>query len=266
MMKGLKRKEQKWCYKSLLQGSILASQFAVFAALGIVISVVVSNTFTTTSHIYGTTSSIRADRIQSVKTRTEPMLHDLLVTIVDEFDKLNITHWLMPGTQLLPSKLTRAGSIAAGNLSPWQEGIDLGVMSKDQMQVLLAQSRIQSYGITTVESYFGMRFFSIYGKNDDRYDFRTPFVDVFFFDTDDDYIVNPCCDCGPVQISACTKKTCGCLLCASKASDIFPIVPVRIAGCRRSIAAPNNIKLVFLSQHNKDVHPSLLMSPRSEFT
>lgn len=266
MMTSLKRKQRKWCFESLLQDSIVASQFAVFFALGIVISVTVSNIFSTTSEIYGTTSSIRADRIRSSKTRTEPMLHDLLVTIVDEFDKLNITHWLMPGTQLLPSKPIRTGLMASGKLSPWQEGIDLGVMSKDQIQVLLAQSRIQSYGITTVESYFGMRFFSIYGKYDDRYDFRTPFVDVFFFDTDDDYIVNPCCDCGPVQISACTKKTCGCLLCASKARDIFPIVPIRIAGCQRSIAAPNNIELVFLSQHNKDVHPSLFMPARSEFT
>lgn len=266
MMKSPKRKKQDWSGKTLLKDSTVVSQFAVFAALGLVLSFTLSNVFSTTSQNYGTTRNIRANRIRSVKTRAEPMLHDLLAIIVDEFDKLNITHWLMPGTQLLPLKPIRTGSMASGKLSPWQEGIDLGVMSKDQMQVLLAQSRIQSYGITTVESYFGMRFFSIYGKGDDRYDFRTPFVDVFFFDTDDDYIVNPCCDCGPVQISACTKKTCGCLLCASKASDIFPIIPVHIDECRRSIAAPNNINLVFLSQHNKDVHPSLFMSAISEFT
>lgn len=189
--------------------------------------------------------------------RSAPTLHGLLADIVDALDRSNVTYWLVPGLGLLPLHSQGEGK-AEGKLSPWQEGVDIGVFQEDLMRVVLAQTELQSTGIVQVESYFGLRLFSIYGREDDRYDFRSPFLDIVYFKEDSGHAVSYCCDCAPIAISACTKKTCGCLVCAMKLDEIFPLSSIVIKGVRRAVNSPRDKESLFLPRDMPGVHPAVL--------
>lgn len=182
-----------------------------------------------------------------------PTLPELLATIVDALDDVNVTYWLLPGLGLLPPLSVSVD----GRLNPWQEGVDLGVYQDDVMRVFLAQSSLQAVGIVAVESYYGLRLFPISGRGDDRYDFRTPFVDLLYFKEEKGHVLSYCCDCAPVRISACTKKTCGCLICAARMEEVFPLTNVRIDGVRRSITGPRNMDSLLLPRDIDGVHPGV---------
>lgn len=182
-----------------------------------------------------------------------PSLSQLLATVSDALDEAKVSHWLLPGLGLLPPTLPTSD----GRLNPWQEGIDLGVYQNDQMRVLLAQSSLQAVGIVAVESYFGIRLFHISGLGDDRYDFRVPFVDILLLKEEEEHVLSYCCDCAPVTISACTKKTCGCLVCAATIDEMFPLRHVRIEGVRRSISGPRDMTSLMLPRDLVGVHPGV---------
>lgn len=182
-----------------------------------------------------------------------PTLLELLSIIADALDSTNVTYWLLPGLGLLPP----LSNSFDGRLNPWQEGVDLGVYQSDLMRLILAQSSLQAMGIVPVESYFGLRLFHIAGRSDERYDFRAPFVDVLYFREDKGHAVSFCCDCKPVAISACTKKTCGCLLCAARTDEMFPLAQIRIEGLQRSVSGPRNRDSMFLPTDLDGVHPGV---------
>ncbi|CDF34831.1 unnamed protein product [Chondrus crispus] len=164
-----------------------------------------------------------------------PTLPELLATICDALDAVNVTHWLLPGLGLLPPR--RAGF--DGRFTPWQEGVDLGVFQRDLLHVILAQSSLQALGIVPVESYFGLRLFHIGGHGDARYDFRAPFVDLVYMRDEQGLVVSHCCDCAPVSISSCTKTTCGCMVCVAAGGETWPLRDVHVEGVRRSVRGPS---------------------------
>lgn len=186
---------------------------------------------------------------------TRSQLQILLSHVTDALDKFQVQYWILPGLGLFPARDQREGAI--GRLNPWQTGVDIGVYQHDLMKVILAQTELQAHGITVIESYFGLRLFPLSGHGYDRHDFRTPFIDIFYFKNESqEYLINGCCDCAPVVISGCTKKTCGCTVCRVRADDIFPLVPIQIEGVQRRVYAPHNFSSLFLPESLENVHAS----------
>lgn len=185
-----------------------------------------------------------------------PTLTELISDIADMLDYHKVTFWLMPGLGLLPA--TDITGKAAGRLAPWREGIDFGINQSHVMNVIVAQTALQPRGIVAVESYFGLRLFSIHGHSDERYDYNAPFVDLIYFQSHDNHIVSYCCDCEPIVASVCTKKTCGCLVCAAKKAELFPLQNIRIEGIGRNLPTPATTVGLHLSTDFKPIHPALL--------
>lgn len=200
-------------------------------------------------------STSSASRIPTPQTSlsSPPTLHTLLADIADALDAHRVTYWLNPGLALLPPD----NSSFHGKLTPWHHGIDLAIFETDLMSVILAQTSLQSHGIIPTESYFGLRLFHIAARRDDRYDFAVPFVDIVYMKRDANRAVSYCCSCGPVTVSACTKKLCSCLVCATEVHDLFPLVDVRVEGMRRTIPGPRNTDLLMLSRDVDGVHTAL---------
>lgn len=240
-----------------LNVTFLATPIALISLL----IAILAYSFTFSPSIVEKTSRSAASLTSTAKIR-EPVLQktatllELLADVTDALDDANVTHWLLPGIGLLPPKSDKRDG-GEGRLNPWQEGIDIGVYQDDLMQVILAQAELQPKGIVPVESYFGLRLFSIYGLEDDRYDFRTPFVDILYFKDDSGHSISFCCDCAPIKVSACTKKTCGCLVCATKLEEVFPLSSIRIDGMRRDVSCPRNKDTLFLPKDIPGVHPAL---------
>lgn len=190
--------------------------------------------------------------------KTTLTLHELASTVADALDDNSVTFWLMPNTGLLPPISQRA----TGSLAPWREGLDFGVNQTHLMKILIAQSYLQrEFGIVAVESYFGIRLFQMSGYRDDRYDFNTPFIDLVYFQTrlnsSVQHVVNYCCDCTGVVVGVCTKKTCGCLVCAIPLVDLLPLsyiyidnidMQLPILKSQAGIVIPNNIP---------NIHPAI---------
>lgn len=189
-----------------------------------------------------------------------PTLQELLSDVADALDSNGVTFWLMPGTGLLP--VTDETSTATGRLAPWREGVDLGVNQSDLMNIILAQTALQPRGIVTVESYYGLRLFPLSGHSDDRYDYNIPFVDLVYFQSRHDHFVNYCCDCEPIIAGVCTKKTCGCLVCAARHEELFPLNNIRIEGMLRGLPAPHCKEGLFLPTDIPEIHPELFQRPR----
>lgn len=187
-----------------------------------------------------------------------PSLLELADLVCDALDAHGVTYWLMPGAGLLPGR----------RVAPWREGLDFAVNQSDVMRVLLAQSELlQPRGVVAIESYFGLRLFPLSGYADDRYDFRTPFIDLMYFQqkpsSDPNHVVNYCCDCDPVSMGVCTKKACNCLVCALHIDRLFPLFyGFHIQGMRRPISVPKdheNLDMILNSQVT-DAHPALFVS------
>lgn len=167
-----------------------------------------------------------------------PSLHSLVADIADALDNQGVTFWLNPGLGLLPA--TDGSSRTFGRLSPWQDGIDLGVSHSDIMRIVLAQTSLQWRGIVAVESYFGLRLFHVNGSHDERYDYSVPFVDLVYFQIQDYQVVSQCCDCSPMVAGPCMKKSCNCIVCSAQYNDIFPLRHISIQDMPRKLPAPHS--------------------------
>lgn len=207
-----------------------------------------------TNGFYETTSSI----ISRCAAESPPSLAKLLGDVADVLDEAKVTYWLLPSIGLLPSKRAKSGVL--GKLSPWQEGVDIGIFQEDEMRMIVAQTELQPLGMMHVESYFGLRLFPASGLGDDRYDFRSPFIDIVYFSRKEEHIVSYCCDCAPITIGPCTKKTCGCLVCPAPISQVFPLASVRIESVGRKISAPRNTSLLMLPRNIPRVDPLIFQT------
>lgn len=181
----------------------------------------------------------------------------LLADVVDALDRANVTHWLRPGAGLLP-RHADAPVTQLGRFAPWQEGVDLAVWQADVLALVEAQTELQDRGVAAVESYFGLRLFPMDGREDRRYDFRAPFVDVLYCKREGAFVISYCCDCRPVAISSCTKKTCGCLVCPEPDDTVFPLADVYIENVRRAVSASRDTQSLMLPTDVPGLHPMLL--------
>lgn len=183
-----------------------------------------------------------------------PSLQALLADVADALDAHNVTYWLQPGLGLLPS----TSPSHDGKLTPWLHGVDLAANHSHQMSILLAQTSLQPHGILAVESYFGLRLYHASARLDQRYDFGTPFVDIVYTRQHHaGHTLSYCCDCAPVVVNACTKKTCACLVCATPAHHVFQLVQVRIEDVRRALPGPADLELLMLPRGMAAVHDSV---------
>lgn len=198
-------------------------------------------------------SKNRAPASKSTDDGLPPTLNELLAQVADALEAHSVRFWLTPGTGLLPTREARC----VGRLAEWREGVDIGVSESDVQAVIEAQTDLQVRGILAVESHYGIRLYPITGFQDDRYDYRTPFIDILYFQQRNDHIMNSCCDCEPISFSACTKKTCGCLVCAMRNADLFPLQYVSIEAVRRKMPVPNAVHTVLLPRHVPGLHPAL---------
>lgn len=195
------------------------------------------------------------------QTNPSPSLTELLATIVDALDHENVPYWLMPRQFF---RVPAASShFSEFSLTPWQEGVDLAVFQQNIIQILLAQATLQQHGIIAVESYFGLRFYHNSATHHHHYDFRTPFVDLFYFTARNRTLVNSCCDCGPVTIGPCTKKLCSCLKCVFPENNIFPLTSVHIQSLRRNLTAPRDTSSLSIPSAHPAVHPTAFTSVHS---
>lgn len=197
--------------------------------------------------------TIRVKHSPSNFTENPPALQVLLADVADALDNNKVTFWLQPGLGLLPPKNLSFD----GRLTPYHHGVDLAAYQSQLMRIVLAQTDLQPYGIVVVESFFGLRLFPLGGYQDDRYDFRTPFVDIVYMNEDKSQVVSGCCDCGNVMLSACTKKTCGCEVCSIKREKLFPLRDIRIEGIRRVLPGPVDLEQLMLPQNLEGVHKAL---------
>lgn len=191
------------------------------------------------------------------KEANAPDIHELLQVVAGALESQDVTYWLLPGLELLPpSRKDLAGS-PFGRLSPWHEGVDIGVFHGDLMRVILIQTDLQPYGIMAVESYFGLRLFLANGVEDPRYDFRRPFIDIVYFKREGNNIVSHCCDCEPSVIGACSKKTCDCLVCVAPVDDIFPTMHITIERVNLKLRAPRLTEFLRMQDRSNSLHPML---------
>lgn len=184
-----------------------------------------------------------------------PTLPDLIADVADALELNGVLFWLMPATGLLPPDNDTAREI--GQLATWREGVDFGVDQAHMLQIIMAQTSLQAHGIVAVESYFGLRLFPLSGYHDDRYDYHVPFVDLVYFQMKPTHVASFCCDCAPIAFSACTKKTCSCLVCAYHNHWLFPLDHVRIKHVRRPLPAPRESESLLVPRDLPRVHPAL---------
>jgi hypothetical protein len=179
-----------------------------------------------------------------------------LSAVSDSFASANVTYMLLPGSSLIPSKT----SPAQLRFTEWHRGTAVGVLQKDMMRVLLAVSSLDDISsarqrISAVETFSGLRLFPADGTGDLRLDYKEPYVDVMFLTRNKNKLINSCCDCDPVKISSCTKRTCGCKICAYELDAIFPLSQVRIHSVMRPMPIPRDRSSVLLPQSIPGVDP-----------
>jgi hypothetical protein len=179
--------------------------------------------------------------------------------ISDALSSANVTYWLLPGSGLIPSK----SPSTQFRFTEWHRGTAIGVLQLEMMRVLLAVSSLDDTSrvkqrILAVETFFGLRLFPVGGFEDPRLDYKEPYVDIMFFTPERNRLVNFCCDCERIAISACTKKTCGCMVCAYDVDSIFPVNNIRVEGVKHRLPAPNDVASIELSANLRGVHPLFL--------
>jgi hypothetical protein len=179
-----------------------------------------------------------------------------LSAVSDSFASANVTYMLLPGSGLIPSKT----SPAKLRFTEWHRGTAVGVLQKDMMRVLLAISSLDDISskkqrISAVETFSGLRLYPPDGTGDPRLDYKEPYVDVMFLTRINDKLINSCCDCDPIKISSCTKRTCGCKICAYDLDAIFPLSQVRIHSVMRPMPVPRDRSSVLLPEAIPGVDP-----------
>lgn len=236
----------------------LLDSFLMLSPLGIisVIIIIFANVLSTTPPEWvGGSVSMSRSRERPFNKFAAPSLQSLVSNVADALDGQQVTFWLMPGLGLLP---TTDGSLRTfGRLSPWQDGVDFGVNHSDVMRIILAQTSLQWRGIVAVESYFGLRLFHVNGSHDERYDYNVPFIDLVYFQIQEHQVISQCCDCAPIVAGMCTKKSCNCLNCSAKHSDVFPLRHLSIQDVPRTLPAPRSDYGLLLPTDTPDVHSAL---------
>lgn len=102
-------------------------------------------------------------------------LINYLQILSDLFNVNNINYWLMSGSLL--------GSVRHGEIVPWDDDADIGILEKDLEKVLSLNSELKEKGYEIVSSWKIHKFKKI-GK-------EYPFVDIFCFIRENDrYILN----------------------------------------------------------------------------
>ncbi|KAI0567056.1 hypothetical protein FGB62_4g331 [Gracilaria domingensis] len=250
-------RNQKGQIDSVILRALAATQVSLLLVLSFVILLSLNgdgNNLSAQTLTTGVTYKAR----ESLRNSIAPLsLAELLEVVVKAFESDHITYWLLPGLNLLPPSNEDGDGRVIGKLTPWHEGVDLGIFQDDLMKVIQVQTLLQSQGIIAVESYFGLRMFLESGYEDTRYDFRRPFIDVVYFREEEDHVVSHCCDCVPNSVGACSKKTCDCMVCLAKTDDVFPLATTQIEGVQCALKAPRRLETLMLRDTSNSVHPSL---------
>jgi hypothetical protein len=187
------------------------------------------------------------------------VLSATISSISDSLSSANATYWLLPGSGLIQSN----PSSTKFRFTEWHRGTTIGVLQTEMMRVLLAVSSLDDtsrirHRILAVETFSGLRLFPVNGVADPRLDYKEPYVDIMFFTLERERLVNFCCDCERVTISACTKKTCGCMICAYDVNSIFPVGNIPVEGVQHPLPGPKDVASVKLSATLPGVHPLFL--------
>lgn len=111
----------------------------------------------------------------SITDNDKANINEYLQIISDIFDSHNIKYWIISGTLL--------GSVRHGQIVPWDDDADIGVMESDINKILDLNKYLKSIGYEIVPSWRIYKFRKI-GMN-------YPFVDIFCFTKEGDkYVMN----------------------------------------------------------------------------
>ncbi|KAA8496671.1 hypothetical protein FVE85_0400 [Porphyridium purpureum] len=213
----------------------------------------------------GATMLARGDDGTRISPGARLTLLDILQSISRVLDSNAIEHWIYPGAALLEEKRADA-DFTNVRVSPFHEGLDLAVWSADVNRVMFAAPFLKAQGFSLVETNFGFRVFHEHsGMADERFDFKTPFVDLILVKRVSMYdgrkvIANYCKDCSRVIVGACTKSLCGCIVSAYDEEQVFPLRHVALhsdtfpgrynTGKTAYLAAPNDLHLILVPQND----------------
>lgn len=153
-----------------------------------------------------------------------------------------IRPWLVTGSELVSAEGTSDAALTHRHFR-----LALGVPHGTALRVARALSDTSLFH---TETRAGLRVFANAATG--AKDYTTPYVDLVYYRRDGQLLMSPCCKCSakPPPIAACTKKTCGCLICVSPISAVYPLVPLRVDGL--VVLAPQLVDLVFTRE---EAHP-----------
>lgn len=100
-------------------------------------------------------------------------LYQTLFDVTTIFDQHSLQYWAIGGTLL--------GAVRHQGIIPWDDDVDIGIMSKDIKKFLALKSKLKMCGYEISKIWFGYKVFKSTGKLVPGADYKFPFVDVFVY-------------------------------------------------------------------------------------
>lgn len=124
---------------------------------------------------YAIISTITSVDELSITENDKANINKYLQIISDLFDKHNIKYWIISGTLL--------GSVRHGEIVPWDDDADIGVMESDITKILYLNDHLKAFGYEIVPSWKIYKFRKI--------GIEYPFIDIFcFIKEENKYVMN----------------------------------------------------------------------------